>query len=162
MSWKAIAALGENRVIGVDGKIPWRLSEDMQFFKKMTSGEKPEKNSVLMGRKTWDSLGRPLPNRFNIVLSRTPAFIPGANLTVMNLDSLDAGLKPVPPGDIWVIGGAQIYELTLPRCSELYLTHVNGHYQGDTFFPPYEHLFTAAETLQETPAFRIVRYVRNP
>ncbi|MGA2052096.1 MAG: dihydrofolate reductase [Opitutales bacterium] len=158
MIWKAIAALAENRVIGAGGKIPWRLPEDMKFFKEMTTG-----HTVVMGRKTWDSLGRPLPNRRNVVLSRSvPAgdkSLPGA----MVVSTLDAVTILPPEGDFWVIGGAKIYALALPRCTELYLTHVKGTCAGDTFFPPYEQLFTPAETLRETPEFRIVRNLRkNP
>jgi len=157
MILKAIAALAENRVIGAGGKIPWHLPEDFRFFKKMTTG-----NTVLMGRKTWDSLGRPLPNRFNIVLTRTEMFKSGADMTITSIHTMDAGFTaPVLPGDIWVIGGAQVYELTLSRCSELYLTHVKGKFDGDTFFPPYEHLFIPAETVTETAEFRVVRYVRK-
>jgi len=157
MTWKAIAALAENRVIGADGKIPWRLPEDLKFFKEMTTG-----NTVLMGRKTWDSLGRPLPNRFNIVLTHTSAFKTNADMMISKIDALDTAFSGPPlPGDIWVIGGAQIYTLTLPLCSELYLTHVKGAFAGDAFFPAYEHLFVAAETLGETADFCIVRYTRR-
>jgi dihydrofolate reductase len=158
MTWKAIAALAENRVIGAGGKIPWRLPEDLKFFKEKTTG-----NTVVMGRKTWDSLGKPLPNRRNVVVSRKlppgEKSIPGA-VVVPNLDAVNA----LPPlGDVWVIGGAEIYALALFRCAELYLTHVRGEPKGDAFFPPYEYLFTPAETVRETPEFRIVRYVnKNP
>ena len=156
MTWKAIAALGENRVIGAGGKIPWRLPEDMKFFKAQTTG-----HTVVMGRKTWESLGRPLPNRRNVVVSRTLApgggTLPGA-VVVGSLNALEA----LPPsGDIWIIGGAEIYTLAMPRCSELYLTQVKGQFDGDTFFPPYEQLFDPVETVMETPEFRIVRHARK-
>jgi dihydrofolate reductase len=154
--WKAIAALGENRIIGAGGKIPWRLPEDLKFFKEQTTG-----HTVVMGRKTWDSLGRPLPRRRNVVVSRTLApgenTLPGA-VVVNDLAALD---KLPPAGDIWIIGGAEIYALALPRCAELYLTHVAGSPPGDAFFPPYEKLFIAAETLKTTPDFHIVRYARR-
>jgi len=155
-TWKAIAALAENRVIGAAGKIPWRLPEDLKFFKEKTLG-----NTVVMGRKTWDSLGKPLPGRRNVVVSRKltagEVSLPGA-IVVPGLDAVDA----LPPqGDVWVIGGAEIYALALPRCAELYLTHVPGEPAGDAYFPSYEHLFTAAETVRATPGFKIVRYVRK-
>jgi len=156
MTWKAIAALAENRVIGVDGKIPWRLPEDMKFFREQTTG-----HTVVMGRKTWESLGRPLPRRRNVVVSRTLApgenTLPGA-IVVNNLNEVDA--LPME-GDIWIIGGAEIYAQALPRCAELYLTQVAGNFAGDAFFPEYENLFAEAETLQTTPAFRIVRYAQR-
>jgi len=156
MIWKAIAALGENRVIGADGKIPWRLPEDLKFFKEQTTG-----HTVVMGRKTWDSLGRPLPRRRNVVVSRALAAgeqtLPGA-IVVNNLAEVE---KLPPVGDIWIIGGAEIYALALPRCAELYLTHVPGSPSGDAFFPQFENLFVAAETLKTIPEFRIVRYTRR-
>ncbi len=154
--WKAIASLAENRVIGAGGKIPWYLPNDLRFFRKMTTG-----HTVVMGRKTWDSIGRPLPNRRNVVLSRTlatgTASLPGATI-VRELKDVDE-LPPV--GDIWIIGGANIYAMALPRCVELYLTHVPGSPYGDAIFPAYDKLFFPAETLQEETEFRIVRYERK-
>jgi dihydrofolate reductase len=156
MTWKAIAALGENRVIGAGGKVPWRLPEDLKFFKEQTTG-----HTVVMGRKTWESLGRPLPRRRNVVVSRTLA--PGENTLpgAVVVSDLDAVEKLPPSGDIWVIGGAEIYSLALACCAELYLTQVAGSPPGDAYFPPYENLFAATETLKTTPDFRIVRYVRR-
>ena len=152
-TWKAIAALAENRVIGSGGKIPWRLPEDLKFFKEKTLG-----HTVVMGRKTWDSLGRTLGGRRNVVVSRKlppgETSLPGA-LVVPSLEAVDA----LPSsGDVWIIGGAEIYAQALPRCEELYLTHVRGTPNGDAFFPPYEELFAPAETVRETPEFKIVRY----
>jgi len=156
MTWKAIAALAENRVIGAGGKIPWRLPEDLKFFKERTTG-----NTIVMGRKTWESLGRPLPNRRNVVVSRT--LVPGENTLpgAIVVGSLDAVESLPPSGDVWIIGGAEIYALALPHCAELYLTHVTGSPDGDAFFPPYEMLFSQAEILQSAPAFQMVRYVRR-
>jgi dihydrofolate reductase len=156
MTWKAIAALADNRVIGAGGKIPWQLPEDMKFFREQTTG-----HTVVMGRKTWESLGRPLPRRRNVVVSHTLArgenTLPGA-MVVNNLNEVN--LLPAA-GDIWIIGGAEIYAQALPRCAELYLTQVAGKFEGDAFFPEYEKLFAAVETIQTTPAFRIVRLVRH-
>jgi len=156
MTWKAIAALAENRVIGAGGKIPWHLPEDFKFFREQTTG-----NTIVMGRKTWESLGRPLPRRRNVVVSRTLATgensLPGA-LVVKSLDEVN-NLPPM--GDVWIIGGAEIYAQALPHCAEVYLTHVAGKIEGDTFFPAYEDLFVAAETMKETADFKIVRYVRR-
>jgi len=156
MTWKAIAALAENRVIGAGGKIPWHLPEDFKFFREQTT-----EHTIVMGRKTWDSLGRPLPRRRNVVISR--ALTPGENTLpgAVVVNSLDEIEKLPPAGDVWIIGGAEIYKQALPRCAELYLTHVVGKIEGDTFFPEYENQFTATETVLTKPEFRIVRYVRK-
>jgi dihydrofolate reductase len=122
----------------------------------MTTG-----HTIVMGRKTWDSIGRPLPNRRNVVLSRAlqpgKKSLPGA-IVVRDLKAVE---KLPPMGDIWVIGGANIYAMALSRCAELYLTHVPGSPYGDAIFPSYAKLFEPAETLQETAEFRIVRYERK-
>ncbi len=156
MNWKAIAALAENRVIGAGGKIPWHLPEDLQFFKEKTSG-----HTIVMGRKTWDSLGRPLPKRRNVVVSRTLApgenTLPGA-IVIREL----AALSALPATEqVWIIGGADVYRQALPQCAELYLTHVAGTPSGDAYFPAYEELFAPAETIKTAPNFKIVRYVRR-
>ena len=156
MTWKAIAALAENRVIGAHGKIPWRLPDDLRFFREQTTG-----HTVLMGRKTWESLGRPLPGRRNVIVSRT--LTPGAESVpgAIVVPDLNAAAALPPMGDVWVIGGAEIYALALPRCEELFLTEVAGQPPGDTFFPPFEHLFIPAEILRETIAYRMMRFVRR-
>jgi dihydrofolate reductase len=141
-----------NRVIGRDGKIPWHISEELRWFKKMTIG-----NVVLMGRKTFESLGKPLPNRVNIVVSRRGE-IPGAT-TVRDLAAFDPSAFSQ---DVFVIGGAEIYAQTLPQCAELYLTVVKRTVEGDTFFPAFESDFTLAERLVDTPEFEVRHYVRVP
>lgn len=147
----AIAAMSRNRVIGADGKIPWHLSEDLKFFKRTTLG-----HIILMGRKTYDSLGRPLPGRENWVVSRK-AEIPGVRM-FHELSEI-----PAPPDDrkLFVIGGAQLYEALLPRCSEIYLTLVDREVEGDTFFPYFEDEFEAKENLFEAPEMVVRRYVRK-
>lgn len=128
----AIAAMSANRAIGKDGALPWRLPEDMKFFRKVTTG-----HPIVMGRKTWDSLGRPLPNRRNIVISRNLPAAEGAEV-VRGLEDLDAlGLT----GDVFVIGGAEIYRLLMPRCAAVYLTVLEAEAEGDAFFPPFETEF---------------------
>ncbi|ANF58895.1 dihydrofolate reductase [Halotalea alkalilenta] len=129
-----IAALSRNRVIGVDGKLPWYLPEDLRFFKRMTSG-KP----LIMGRATFDSIGRPLPNRLNLVVTRDPGFShPGVRVCSSLTDALEAAehqalLDGVE--ELMVIGGGQIYAQALGRASRLYLTEVDVEIEGDTFFP---------------------------
>lgn len=148
---KAIAAMSLNRAIGIEGKIPWHLPEDFKWFKRVTTG-----HVVLMGRKTFESLGRPLPNRTNVVVTRG-ADLPGATM----LRSLE-GFDPDSYGsDVFVIGGAEIYAQLLPFCSELYLSVVKRQVHGDAFFPPFEELFELKETLLEFPEFEVRRYVRK-
>ena len=129
-----IAALGENRAIGIDNRLPWRLPADLKHFKALTLG-KP----VIMGRKTWDSLGRPLPGRLNLVVSRQ------AGLTLEGAEvfaSLDAALaraeawaQAEDADELMLIGGAQLYAEALPRAARLYLTRVGLAPEGDACFP---------------------------
>ncbi|ENT5105355.1 dihydrofolate reductase [Pseudomonas aeruginosa] len=129
-----IAALGENRAIGIDNRLPWRLPADLKHFKAMTLG-KP----VIMGRKTWDSLGRPLPGRLNLVVSRQAGLaLEGAEVFA----SLDAALaraeawaQAEDADELMLIGGAQLYAEALPRAARLYLTRVSLAPEGDAFFP---------------------------
>ncbi len=150
---KAIAAVSLNGVIGKDGDLPWRLSEDLKWFKKITTG-----HTILMGRKTWDSLGRALPNRRNLVLSRSMEAVEGMEVirSVEELETLDVS------GDVFVIGGGELYALLLSRCEELYLSTVHREVlDGDAFFPEYEHLFEPVETLTDTEDFVLRRWVRK-
>ena len=138
----AIAAMSSNRVIGKDGTLPWRLPEDLKFFRQITTG-----HPIVMGRKTWDSLGRPLPNRRNIVLSRGMTAPESVEVvrTVEELDALDLS------GDVFVIGGAEIYRLLLPRCAAVYLTHIHAPAEGDAFFPEFESDFPCLSVVQDQP-----------
>ena len=111
----AIAAMSKNRVIGVEGRIPWHISDDLKFFKRTTIG-----HIVVMGRKTFDSLGKPLPGRENWVVTRG-AEIPGVRV----LRSLEEIPDSSDGRAVYVIGGAEIYKALLPRCSEILLTHVD-------------------------------------
>lgn len=124
-----IAALARNGVIGRDNQLPWRLSADLKHFRRLTMG-KP----VIMGRKTWASLGRPLPGRRNIVVTRDAAFrADGCVVT----HSIDAALAAAAGGDeVMIIGGAELYAQVLPRADRLYLTEVGADVHGDVRFPP--------------------------
>jgi dihydrofolate reductase len=136
----AVAAMAANRVIGRDGALPWRLPEDLRFFRRLTTG-----HPVVMGRKTWESLGRALPNRRNIVISRTLASAEGAEV-VRSLEELRAlGLTH----DVFVIGGAEIYRLLLPVCSAVYLTVLPGEAEGDTRLPEFERHFPRMTVLDK-------------
>ena len=147
--FKAIAAMSQNRVIGNRLKIPWHLSEDFNWFKKMTTGQ-----IVVMGRKTFESIGKPLPNRLTIVLTRTQRSIPGVQ-TVTDLDEIDLDHTT---RTVFICGGAQVYEQALPLCSDLYLTLVKRVVDGDTFFPRFEDRFEIQEELLDCPDFRITHY----
>lgn len=124
-----IAAMDLDRCIGVNNTLPWHISADLKRFKTLTTG-KP----VIMGRKTFDSLGaRPLPNRLNIVISRTPHMDTESVAWVDSLESAFTRAGDVP--EIMVIGGAQIYAQALPHAHRLYLTEVDTCVRGDAFFP---------------------------
>src|SRR5712672_755187 len=120
--------MSENRVIGANNKIPWHLPEDFKWFKKMTTG-----NVIVMGRKTFDSIGKPLPNRTTIVLTRSPLSIPGAQ-TISDLNQLNPAHPDIAGRHIFICGGAQLYQQALPLCSDLYLTLVKRTVDGDTLF----------------------------
>jgi len=125
-----IAAVAANRTIGANGALPWRLPEDLRHFRALTTG-----HAVVMGRRTWQSLGRPLPGRQNLVVSRDPHLdAPGAEVAA----SLDAALALVRlPRPAFCIGGAELYALALPRAGVMYLTEIGREFDGDTRFPPW-------------------------
>ncbi len=123
-----IVAASSNNVIGVQGELPWKISDDLKRFKALTLG-KP----IIMGRLTWESLGRPLPGRRNIVISRASDFAAGGCDVV---SSPARALQVAGEVDeVMIIGGGQIYELFLPKAERVYLTRVHAHVKGDTVFP---------------------------
>ena len=150
----AIAAMAQKRVIGRGGTIPWHISDELRWFKRTTTG-----HTVLMGRKTWTSLGRPLPNRKNLVLTRGPE-IEGVTV-IRNLAAFTPAAYAEPGTNVFVMGGAQIYAQLLPRCDELLLTAVPLDVEGDAFFPEFEPLFDFRETVLVHPEFEVRRYVRK-
>ncbi len=150
----AIVAMSSNRVIGRAGTLPWHFPEDLKFFKRTTLG-----HPILMGRTTFESIGRPLPGRQNIVLSRTLA--PREGITVIRDVAELAALCPEAE-TIFIIGGAQVYAELLPSCDGLYLTQIKAEYEGDTFLPAFEPLFTLKEILETTPELEFRYYERTP
>jgi dihydrofolate reductase len=150
--FKAIAAMSLNRVIGCHGKIPWHLPEDFKWFKKMTTGQ-----IVVMGRRTFESIGRPLPNRTTIVLSRQQFSHPGAR-TAADLGGIDWTEPALAGREVFICGGAQVYGQTLADCSDLYLTLVKRTVEGDAFFPAFEEQFRLAEVVVDGAEFKILHY----
>ncbi|HEX9433026.1 MAG TPA: dihydrofolate reductase [Burkholderiales bacterium] len=126
-----IAAVAANGVIGREGQLPWHLPEDLKHFKRLTLG-----HPIIMGRRTWESLGRPLPGRDNIVVTRTPGYdAPDAAVA----SSLEAALALCSGESVaFVIGGQQLFAESLPLAAGLVLTEIHRDYEGDTRFPPYE------------------------
>lgn len=156
-----IAAMGMNRVIGRGGALPWRLGSDLAHFKRATLG-KP----VLMGRKTFQSLGRPLPGRTNLVLTRDAAFRPDGAACFADFDAALAHVRDAE--EVMVIGGAEIYTLALPLAGRVHLTEVKASPRGDAFFPvldPAEWSEAARERVAAGPRddhdYDIVRYERR-
>src|SRR5215831_6727341 len=141
-----------NRVIGMRNTIPWHLPEDFKWFKQMTTGQ-----VIVMGRKTFESIGKPLPNRMTLVLTRSQTSIPGVKV-ISDLGQIDSMAGEFAGREIFICGGAEIYAQALPRCSDLYLTLVQWEVAGDTFFPPFENLFELMETVLENPEFKILHY----
>jgi dihydrofolate reductase len=126
-----VVAVARNGVIGRGNELPWRLPADLQHFKRTTMG-----HAVLMGRRTWDSIGRPLPGRENVVLTRDRAFAPAGARVV---HSVEEALAAVPAtGALMVIGGAQLYAELLPRADVLHLTEVHADVEGDVRFPGWD------------------------
>ena len=123
-----IVAASANNAIGAQGELPWRLSEDLKRFKAVTMG-KP----IVMGRKTWESIGRALPGRQNIVITRRQGFVADGCDVVHSVDEALSAAGDVD--EIMVIGGSQVYEIFLPAAQRLYLTRVHADVEGDAFFP---------------------------
>jgi len=154
-----IAAVAANGVIGADGALPWQLPEDLKHFKRMTQG-----HAVIMGRRTWESIGRPLPGRRNVVVTRQTAFaVPGASVAA----SLQDALALCRDQDVvFVIGGAELYRAALPLADGLLLTEIQRDFDGDTRFPEYDRSrWRQAERERHVAAdgmrFDFVRYVRR-
>ncbi|MEK9772739.1 MAG: dihydrofolate reductase [Opitutae bacterium] len=151
--YKAIVAISEDGVIGRKGDLPWRLPGDLKWFKKITMG-----STILMGRKTWDSLPGPLPGRQNWVLSRTAQAENGMQV-FRSLQEIGSHLSS--DQNLFIIGGGEIYSLALPLCHELFLTEVRQTVpDGDAFFPEYKSQFEPLETLEENESFLLRRWTR--
>lgn len=127
-----IAAVGRNRELGKDNKLLWRISEDLKHFKKIT-----ENHAVIMGQKTYDSIGKPLPNRLNVVLSKVTALeIPGVAICNNIEDAI--AIAADYSDEIFVIGGGSVYAQFIDKTQKLYLTFIDAEAPADTFFPEYD------------------------
>ena len=156
-----IAAMAKNRVIGRNNALPWHLPEDLKYFKATTLG-KP----ILMGRKTFDSIGKPLPGRTSVGLTRNPEWSFDGCLVVPSLDVALARLADRE--EVLVIGGADLYQQTLPRADRLYLTEINADFEGDAWFPDFDRSQWQQISRQPHPdngrgfSFDFVVYQRKP
>jgi len=151
----AIVAMTTDRVIGRNGTLPWHLPEDLAFFKRTTSG-----HPIVMGRKTFESIGRPLPNRRNIVLTRDKDWsAPGTDVihSPQELEKL-----PDIGGTVYIIGGAEIYQAFLPHTDAFLVTHVHKAHAGNTYLPRFEDEFPHSTLIESHPQFEIRRWARVP
>jgi len=132
-----IAAMANNRVIGKNGKLPWHLPEDLKRFRQLT-----EDHIIIMGRKTFESIGRALPRRVNMVITGRKDYDPGGAIRSRSLDAaIEHAMRilenraPPPDGEIFVIGGALVYREAMEKAEKIYLTRIDADFEGDTFFP---------------------------
>ncbi len=154
LTLSAIVAMTPQRVIGKDGDLPWHLPEDLKLFRRHTTG-----NPIVMGRKTWDSIGRPLPNRQSIVLTRDKNWsAEGANV-IHSPEELN-DLELITP-HVFIIGGAQIYSLFMPHLDEILVSHVYENHPGDTLFPDFEPQFPHMTEEESYETFALRRYRRK-
>lgn len=153
LSFTLVVGMAADRAIGKDGTMPWHLPEDLKLFRRLTTG-----HPILMGRKTYESIGRPLPGRQNIVLSRQSNLQIEGVTCISSLDELE-GLA-LQDEEVMVIGGAEIYALALPRVATMWVSEVEGDFDADTYFPPFENLFTKRMVMEQFEGFKLVRYCR--
>ncbi len=136
MILSSIAAMSSNRVIGKDGGLPWKIPEDTKFFRDMTMG-----HIMLMGRKTFDSLGKPLPGRLHVILTRQKDFAAPAGTHLFH-DVKEAltfceSQTPKWGEEVFLVGGAEMYRLLLPQTDRIYLTEIDAEFEGDAYFPTF-------------------------
>jgi len=149
----AMVAMTPDRVIGKGNDLPWHLPEDLKLFKRTTSG-----HPIVMGRKTYDSIGRPLPKRQNIVITRDQSWT-AEGVDVVHSPEAVTRLELMDPM-VFIIGGAEIYSLFLPLLDELLVSYVYKTYDGDTRFPEFEHHFNGFEVVEKFEDFELRRYTK--
>lgn len=126
-----IAAMARNRVIGIRNTLPWRLPEDLKHFKALTMG-----HHIIMGRKTYESIGKPLPGRTTVIVTRDAGYRAQGCLTATSIDAAIAACGDDP--EVFFVGGAELYAQVLPRADRLYLTEIQAEYPGDAWFPEFD------------------------
>jgi dihydrofolate reductase len=148
-----IAAMTKNRVIGKNNALPWNIPEELQHFRTKTLD-----STVIMGRKTYDSIGRLMPKRHNIIISRSSPNIPGADVC----PSLDEAIKKAKTYNktIFIIGGAQIFKEALPIADKMYLSFIKKDYDGDTYFPEFDKSEWTIEKREDHEEFEFIIYTR--
>ena len=151
-----IVAYDRNRVIGNKGHIPWDIKEDKLYFKALTTS-----HVVIMGRRTYEEIGKPLANRTNVVISKTKNFDQDGCYTV---GSLKEALELFKDQDIYIAGGALLYKEALDIVDEMYITEIDGSYEGDTYFPEFDKSLFIEEVIKEVKGdinYRYLRYIRK-
>jgi len=149
-----IAGMDKNRIIGKGNELPWNIPEDLQNFKKLTAG-----NTIIMGRKTFQSIGRPLPKRNNIIITRSTEPVEGVDVC----NSIEAALEKGKTygKDIFIIGGATIYAQALPFTEKMILSHIHGTYQGDIYFPEFNKEDWEIINEEHFPQFDVLTYTKK-
>ncbi|MHC1702979.1 MAG: dihydrofolate reductase [Tenuifilaceae bacterium] len=162
MTISIIVAVAENQAIGFDNHLLWHLSEDLKRFKSLTLG-----HHIIMGRKTYESIGKPLPGRVNIVISRQENLnIEGCKIAKSIEEALEIAKND---SEVFIIGGGEIYQQTLPIANRIYLTRVHASYPGDTFFPELNFIEWDKESVtngkpvnEDGPGYTFINFIRNP
>jgi dihydrofolate reductase len=156
-----VVAMDRNRVIGRDNALPWRLPDDLAYFKRVTMG-----HPIIMGRRTWESIGKALPGRLNIVVTRNPRYAAPGCTVVTSLEEAWKAAGDAP--EACVIGGTSLFESALPTADAIHLTEIDAEVPGDTWFPPFDREAWVEHEVARHPAdarhaypFRIVRLERR-
>ncbi len=152
--FSAVVGMAADRAIGKDGTMPWHLPEDLKVFRQLTTG-----HPILMGRKTYDSIGRPLPKRQNIVLSRQADLAYDGAQCITDIQQLAE--MELMDEEIMVIGGAEIYSMMLPQITTLWVSEIEGAFEADTYFPEFRHHFPHREEVQQYEGFKLMKYTRS-
>jgi dihydrofolate reductase len=152
-----IVAISENGAIGDKGKIPWHISDDLKRFKRLTMG-----HPIIMGRKTYESIGKPLPGRTNIVLTQSPNFTaPSEVLTFASLNAALDHCRMQNTDSAFIIGGNKVYEAALPLADRLFITEVHQYINGDTKFPNYDRTEWTETTRENGSGYSFIEYARR-
>ncbi|QDP40405.1 dihydrofolate reductase [Radiobacillus deserti] len=125
-----LVAMDRNRVIGYENNLPWRLPKDLKFFKELTTSQ-----TVIMGRRTFESMGKPLPNRTNVIVTTDYAYKQDGCIVIHSLDTILQWEKESPNRELFIIGGGKIFEQMLPHVDRMYITYIDESFKGDTYFP---------------------------